>query len=459
MKAEEAKDGKQTASSEEVKVDAQPVDTKAVDEKPKEDDIPVEASTQAEAPKEPEKPKELEEDMKADGRAKVAAGSVVINESDSTLNVMPTVGGRLLMTLTEGGLQCLLAGARANAGMKCGRYMFEFQIVESLNPAETQWKGRSPQPKQLLRIGFSLAGSSLFLADSSSVCFDSEGFYIQEKKRMKVTQRFQTRKVYAVLLNLDSSSPNYNTVSLFFNGKRACEPQLLPESLQGKVLYPTVAYRNITLEVNFGPVARAPLPFTCPMIAAAATADLEISTVAKDAENEVLIPLGLPAQGYRDWVDDFLEKNTSYTELSERSTTEWASKSGCFWPKGGGSSASAPRPETGVRNALNVIAPTLRRNYILTELKCNLIPEERKEVLRCFPGFKKKAAVVMGEPTQQYKEQIQSLILAKKVAQAEAERKRKKNGRGSQTSHGRKETQSCGRTKSKERRHRRGGER
>jgi len=76
MKAEEAKDGKQTASSEEVKVDAQPVDTKAVDEKPKEDDVPVEASTQAEAPKEPEKPKELEEDMKADGRAKVAAGSV-----------------------------------------------------------------------------------------------------------------------------------------------------------------------------------------------------------------------------------------------------------------------------------------------------------------------------------------------------------------------------------------------
>lgn len=43
------------------------------------------------------------------------------------------------------------------------------------------------------------------------------------------------------------SSPNAFTISLFKDGKRACEPQALPEALQGKVLYPTINYRSSDL--------------------------------------------------------------------------------------------------------------------------------------------------------------------------------------------------------------------
>ena len=60
------------------------------------------------------------------------------------------------------------------------------------------------------------------------------------------------KEVYGLLLNLDVESPNAHTVSLFRNGVRACKPQSLPESMKGKVLFPTVNFRNMTLLTNYG---------------------------------------------------------------------------------------------------------------------------------------------------------------------------------------------------------------
>merc|ERR1719361_2751863 len=80
-----------------------------------------------------------------------------------------------------------------------------------------------------------------------------------------------------------------------------------------------------------------------------------------------------------------------------------------------------------VRRVLDTIAPTLKRNFILPELKANLCSDERKEALSKFgsPDFKKTACVIMGEPDEAYKQQVQSLILADKQAKADAERKKK----------------------------------
>merc|ERR1719401_504819 len=83
-----------------------------------------------EKPKEPEKPKELEEDAAEAVGPRISPEDVAFGGADSTLNVMPTMGGRLLLGLTEGGLQHLLAGTRASVGLKSGRYMVEVKIVE-----------------------------------------------------------------------------------------------------------------------------------------------------------------------------------------------------------------------------------------------------------------------------------------------------------------------------------------
>ena len=151
----------------------------------------------------------------------VQQGDVKLNFGDATLNAMPVCGGKVLMALTEGGMQYLLASARCSAGIKSGRYMFEVRILETLTPCETQGSFRVSGPRNVVRIGFSLAGSSLFLGDgeSSNFCFDSEGYFLHGWDRKKISQKFVRDQTVAILLNLDSSMPNANTVTCLLCSK------------------------------------------------------------------------------------------------------------------------------------------------------------------------------------------------------------------------------------------------
>merc|ERR1712190_528552 len=172
------------------------------------------------------------------------------------------------MALTDGGMQYLLAGARANAGITEGRYMFEAKIVEILNPVDNSGqKGRTPMPRQVLRIGFSTEKSTLFLGETEeTICFDSEGNLTHNRKSDMVSQKFARDQVMSVLLNLDQGSPNANTVSVFRDGVRICSPQPLPQNLRGKPLFPAVTFRNVTVNVNFGPASMTNMPFKCLMV-------------------------------------------------------------------------------------------------------------------------------------------------------------------------------------------------
>jgi len=77
---------------------------------------PKDVEMKTEEPK-PEAPKELETDCK-ESKAKPLKEEVGFEASECTLNVVPSLGGRVLMPLTDGGLQYLIAGARANVGIK-----------------------------------------------------------------------------------------------------------------------------------------------------------------------------------------------------------------------------------------------------------------------------------------------------------------------------------------------------
>merc|ERR1719362_1884219 len=298
-------------------------------------------------------------------------------------------------------------------------------------------KTSAPQPKQLVRVGVSAAGSSLFLSDGpNDIGFDSEGYLVQDKTKKRVSQKFSRGQVIAVLVNLDAASPNANTISLFRDGERVSAPQPIPEHLRGKPLFPHITYKNVTLQVNFGPVALKQLPFETRLLGGAATEDVEVAAAPelKDGKPEIVFPVALPDKGFFDWVDAFVEKNPSYVELSERKINEWASKSGLWRPKSSGpTSNDAPGVKFGiplmddssVRKVLDAIAPTQRRNYIVPELKGNLVSAERSEALQNFSAldFKKTAKVIMGEPDEEFKKKVQALMLADKRAAAEAKKK------------------------------------
>eukprot|EP00448_Togula_jolla_P013591 CAMPEP_0170587024 /NCGR_PEP_ID=MMETSP0224-20130122/10062_1 /TAXON_ID=285029 /ORGANISM="Togula jolla, Strain CCCM 725" /LENGTH=887 /DNA_ID=CAMNT_0010910619 /DNA_START=32 /DNA_END=2692 /DNA_ORIENTATION=- len=384
------------------------------------------------------KEEEEEGDEVPDNRKKITT-VVGFEPNDMTLNVIPTTGGRVLMALSDCGLQYLVACARANVGVTAGRYFYEVRILEVLTPTDGT---RRPQtPKQQVRIGFSVAGSSLFLGDSEeSVCFDADGFYIAEKKKNATSQRYARDQIMGVLVNLDEKSPSPFTVSLFRDGERICDPQPLPEAMRGKTLSPHVSFRNVSLQVHFGPEPFVPLPRRCRMIQAAAQDDAVATEPppAKGGKYNVVFPVGVPDEGTFDWLETFLERNPHYVELSDRKIVEWAGKSGLWKLKQSAWKNSNDKPDCNfgvqalddlsARKVLQAVSPLVPRNYVVMEVKSNLVKSERMDLASRFnaPHFRRIARVVMGEPNEEYKERIYAVLLKEKQEKLDAEWKVKK---------------------------------
>merc|ERR1712151_980837 len=81
-----------------------------------------------------------------------------------------------------------------------------------------------------------------------------------------------------------------------------------------------------------------------------------------------------------------------------------------------------------VRRILSRVAPLVPRNYVVMEVKSNLIEDERKEILSRFNSahFKKVAHVVMGEPTEDFKQMRLDKLLKDKQEKADAAWRAKK---------------------------------
>merc|ERR1712176_224345 len=142
-------------------------------------------------------------------------------------------------------------------------------------------------------MGTTEGASPIVGDDEAGVCFDSEGCLTYNKQRKPVYRhQFMRDSVIAVLLNLDAKSPNFNTLSLFFNGGRISAPQALPDTLKGKPLFPTVTWRNLTVHANFGPTALCPLPFKCRMVQDASASDCKIKAypIPKDGRYSLIVP-------------------------------------------------------------------------------------------------------------------------------------------------------------------------
>jgi len=420
---------------EEKKVEDKKAEEAAAQKRKAEDEKKEEAAEPPKKEAKVEEAVEQEQDAPADKRATLK-DAIGYNTPDTTLNVVPTMDGKVLNSLTDGGMQYLVAGARANVGMKAGRYMFEVQVFETMALGDAGgWSGRNrgPAAKQMVRLGFSTAGSSLVLGDSEEhVFFDIEGSFFTGKNKAGSFKRVSKDKPIAVLLNLDPKSPNAKTVSLFSDGQRITQPKPIPESLHGKALFPHVSYRCVKLQVHMGPEPMKALPFKCRSISGAAEADVAKApkTEPKDGKYEVMMPVGFPDEGTFTWLDWYLQKNPQYVELSDRKILEWAASSGLWKTKSWKSNNDKPEFNFGipdmdnfsVRRLVNTIAAVVPRNYVIMEVKANLVEADRKQILQRFsaPHFRKVAQVVMGEPSAEYKKVELEKMLKEKQEKSDA---------------------------------------
>jgi hypothetical protein len=388
---------------------------------------------------------ESEVDAPEDKRPKITE-TISFQPKDTTVNVIPTMGGKTLMTLSEGGMQYLLAGARANVGVKSGRYMFEVRMAETLTSAVAPGGGRSPSlVKHLVRVGVSLGDTSLFLGSDNEehgICFDNDGFYYApgQKRKDSTGCKFGKDNTIALVLNLDAKDPCNETVSLFKDGVRVCQPIKLPESFRGQALFPHVAYRNASVQVHFGPQPLVPLSFKCRTFQTASCADAVVTPAPKpkDGKHDVIFPIGIPDEGTFPWLESFLSKNPGFVELSDRKIVEWAQKSGLWKPKGSTWKSSNDRPEFNFgiqalddlspRKVIQIVAPLVPRDYVVMEVRSNLMPELRKEHLKRFhkKHYRRIAKVVMGDPDEDFLKQVHGIVLKAKQEKLNEEWRKKK---------------------------------
>merc|ERR1712129_566511 len=137
-----------------------------------------------------------------------------------------------------------------------------------------------------------------------------------------------------------------------------------------------------------------------------------------------------PDEGTFEWTDAFLEKNPQYVELSDRKILEWARASG-LGHSGKNVPGSNDKPSfnfgvrrvhgMSIRKVINTVAPIVPRNYLIMEVKSNLVAAERQELLKRFnyPCYKKTAKVMMGEPNKEYKSLVQTKLLKDKQAKSD----------------------------------------
>merc|ERR1739848_414530 len=73
------------------------------------------------------------------------------------------------------------------------------------------------------------------------------------------------------------------------------------------------------------------------------------------------------------------------------------------------------------RRVLNAVVATQPRNYVVMEVKANMVPAERADLMKRFPvnRYKKVAQVVMGDPPAAFREErVLAPMLKEKQEQA-----------------------------------------
>lgn len=387
---------------------------------------------------------EKEKDAPSDGRPKLKA-PVRFLTADTTVNVAQSTVGNMLLTIKDGSMHYLCAGARCNVGIKTGRYAFEVKLVETLSPAESSnAKPAAGGPKTIFRLGVSTQAGSLLLGDGDdNCCFDEAGEFMFNKGRLPRTVKtpavVKADASIVVVLNLDEDTPNFNTISLFVDGARIGGPQALPQSLIGKVLYPTVSFKNLTVHVNFADEPMCPLPFKCRMLEDAAIKDVEV-TEDKSGDLEALFPIFLPDKGTYDWCDWFLTQHPSrYVELSDRMLHDWSVNSGLKNQFAVSKQNCNDKPQMGfkipalddgtIKETIFAVNAMNQRSFLVMDVKGNLLKEEREAALKKWDGYKKVAQVMMGIPEDAFRQYVHELLIAEKQKKMDAEWEQTKKAR------------------------------
>lgn len=338
--------------------------------------------------------------------------TVRLDPYNSDLHFVVGVDGSSGQPLLWETFPLLHSGCRLTHGFTHGKVGFEVKYVKRLSAATDT--SLSPEPQSVLRVGWSVDGSSFQLGEKElSFGFDGAGKAVTGGKMEEFGEPFSEGDVigcYAFISDEGETELSFSKNGSFLG----VAFRLAGSTLAGRALYPHVLCKNCSVSLNLdpqgvawypGPPGYCPLPM---LPSAYWTRALLPPSHKKDCE--VLMLVGMPGSGKSHWAESHRAKNPEkrYNVLSINYVLHWM---------------RLPSPEhknlllrqaTQCLTHLIRIAATKRRNFILDQ--ANIYPSAQIHKLLRFSGYQRKAVVFVPSDEEwkrrlQQKEQSEGSVL------------------------------------------------
>ncbi|KAK9152162.1 hypothetical protein Syun_010471 [Stephania yunnanensis] len=335
---------------------------------------------------------------------------VALNKADCDLDFDIEENGLQGYALHDQGFAYCWSGARANVGIRGGKYCFACKVIAA---QDVEMEDTPPDQQHLCRVGISRGDNAVGnLGETEhSFGYGGTGKFSNAGKFMEYGEKFEVGDTIVCAVNLESSP--LASVGFFKNGKwlgiakefnarnLGIVDAPVKEMQWASALFPHVLLKNVVVQVQFSindglVVEEGFKPWACAFEDGNAISGPTFSNY-KDCE--VMMMVGLPASGKTTWAEKWEKEHPEkrYILLGTNMALDQMKVSGLLRKHNYGERFDRLMDRaTGIFNALLARAAKTPRNFIIDQT--NVYKSARKRKLKPFPLFRKVAIVIFPKP-------------------------------------------------------------
>ncbi|XP_042516042.1 heterogeneous nuclear ribonucleoprotein U-like protein 1 [Macadamia integrifolia] len=339
---------------------------------------------------------------------------VVLNTADCNLDFDVEGNGLQGHALHEQGFAYCWSGARANVGIKGGKYCFGCKIV-SAQPVDME--DTPPDQKHVCRVGISRGDDAVGnLGETEhSYGFGGTGKFSSGGKFTDYGMKFGVGDTIVCAVNLENQPLAF--VGFFKNGQWLGTAKQFDAGLKGlavvdspvrkleweSALFPHVLLKNVVVQLQFSAEdGLIPQEGYKPWASALEDGNAIMGPKFSSPKDcEVLMMVGLPASGKTTWAEKWVKEHPEkcYVVLGTNLALEQMKVPGLLRKQNYGERFERLMDRaTGIFNTLLSRAAKTPRNYILDQT--NVYKNARKRKLKPFVNYCKIAVVIFPRPEE-----------------------------------------------------------
>ncbi|KAG9452764.1 hypothetical protein H6P81_005668 [Aristolochia fimbriata] len=334
---------------------------------------------------------------------------VLLNPADCGLDFNIEGNGLRGHALYEAGFAYCWSGARANVGVRRGKYCFGCKVV-SAQPVDME--DTPPDQRNLCRVGISTGEVPVGCLGETqnSYAFGGTGKFSNSGKFMDYGAKFSVGDTIVCSVNLEdhsratigfSKNGKWLGVALQFDVGGMNSPN--EEQPWARTMFPHILLKNVVVEMQFS-LEDGLIPeegYKSWNLAVEDGNAIPGPTFDDPIYCEVLMMVGLPASGKTTWAEKYVQEHPKkrYVLLGTNLALDQMKVPGLLRKHNYGERFERLMDQaTGIFNTLLARASKIPRNYILDQT--NVYKSARKRKLKPFANYHKVAVVVFPHPNE-----------------------------------------------------------